>query len=636
MATPTSSMLMEAMAAARAGDRAHARDLLSRLLRGDSTNVEVWLWMSSVVDSPREKAYCLESAFRLDPTNRAALRGLVLLGARSPEEAEKVPALRLPRRGTPAYTATPRRGPSTFNWALVGASALGLVLVIGVGSVLVRLIRPFALSIAPTLPPLSPTLSSELPGVATSTPIPIETRIQRTPIPTELAGTPLAFFVPATPTSTAFLGLTPHPSFEAYGSAVAALQRGDYDQALIFLDQVLELESDRPDVHYLRGEAFRLQGRLGPAIQSYDRAVILDANYAPAYLGRGRVLLQTRPGSLPTDFDKAISLDPLLADAYLAQAAYYSDARLWKTVQDTLAGAIQAGVREPMVYIRLSEAQINSENYTEALESAIVGSANDPTLLQGYLAVGSSYVELEQFGQALWPLQTYVAYAPQDHRGWGYLGRAQLGSAQVQPALESLNHSLALNNRYAPAYLARGFAYVALGDGQAALNDFLQARRYGRESFFLDLGFARAWNLVGEFSEALRNANKAIEGSPDDRHRAEAYAARALIYESPDPPLIDDAVYTWRVLLTFADAAPETRALAEAHLLEWTGEGPTRTPTSTPTPTPPDTATPPPGLTPSGSPPALGTATPTATVTPSPSPTPTPTATPKPPGQTPI
>lgn len=635
MTTPPSSMLTEAMAAARAGDRAHARDLLSRLLRGDSTNVEVWLWMSSVVDSPREKTYCLESALRLDPTNRAALRGLVLLGARSPEEVEKVPALRLPRRGAPSYT-TATRGPSTFNWALVGASVVGLLLVVGAGAVLVRLIRPLALSIAPTLPPESPTLASELPAIATGTPIPVETRIQRTPIPTELAGTPLVFFVPATPTPTSFLGLTPRPSFESYGSGVAALQRGDYEQALTFFDQVLELESGRPDIHYLRGEALRLQGRLGPAIQAYDRAVVLDDSYAPAFLGRGRVLQQTRPGSLPTDFDKAISLDPLLADAYLEQAAYYADARLWKTMEETLEAAVQAGVREPMVYIRLSEAQINGENYTEALESAIIGSANDPTLLQGYLAVGSAYVELEQFGQALWPLQTYVAYAPQDHRGWGYLGRAQLGSVQVQSALASLNLSLSLNNRYAPAYLARGFANVALGDGQAALNDFLQARRYGQESFFLDLGFARAWNLIGEFNEALRNANKAIEGSPDDRHRAEAYAARALIYESPNPPLTEDAVFTWRVLLTLSNVAPETRALAESHLLELTGEGPTRTPTSTPTPLQPATATLPPGITPSGSPPPLVTSTPSATLQPSPTPTPTPTPTPKPPGETPI
>ena len=52
-------MLDEAIAAAREGDRTRARDLLTRLLRTDQSNPEYWLWMSSIVDSPKEKIYCL-------------------------------------------------------------------------------------------------------------------------------------------------------------------------------------------------------------------------------------------------------------------------------------------------------------------------------------------------------------------------------------------------------------------------------------------------------------------------------------------------------------------------------------------------------------------------------------------------
>ena len=91
-------MLTEAIAAARTGDRARARELLSRLLRSESSNPEYWIWMSAVVESKREKIYCLESALRLDPTNRAAMRGLVILGARVPEPAELAAAVKVPSR----------------------------------------------------------------------------------------------------------------------------------------------------------------------------------------------------------------------------------------------------------------------------------------------------------------------------------------------------------------------------------------------------------------------------------------------------------------------------------------------------------------------------------------------------------
>ncbi|MGD8864326.1 MAG: hypothetical protein PVI81_01920, partial [Anaerolineales bacterium] len=88
MATETPKQLTEAIAAARVGNRLKAREILSRLLRSDSSNAEYWIWMSAVVDSPKERVYCLESALKIDPTNRAAMRGLVILGAREPSDRE--------------------------------------------------------------------------------------------------------------------------------------------------------------------------------------------------------------------------------------------------------------------------------------------------------------------------------------------------------------------------------------------------------------------------------------------------------------------------------------------------------------------------------------------------------------------
>lgn len=616
MATPPPSMLNDAIAAARAGDRVLARDLLTRLLRGDSSNVEVWLWMSAVVDSARERIYCLESALRLDPTNRAARRGLILLGARPPEEPEKAPALRPERQATPAYAVVAAR-PTTLslNWALLGASAAGVLLFCGAATVLIQLIRPLALSLAPTLAPPSPTAApSDTPTPPPpATPVPVQTLILRTPVPTELAGTPLAYFVPATPTATPMIGVNPHPAYEAYAAGIASLQRDDPEQALAFFDQMVQFQPDVADVHHFRGEALRLLGRNADAIAEYDRAVLLDPGYAPAYLGRGRVLLQIRPADLPADLDRALAADPLLVDAYLAKADYYSRNRLWRTMEDAMQAALAAGVNEPRVYLALAEAQFNRERYAEALESAILGSANDPTRLDGYLAVGSAHVELEQFVQALWPLQTYVVFAPEDHLGWGYLGRAQLGAGQIQEARVSLDMSLALNDRYAPAYLGRGQISLRLGDAQAAVRDLLQARRFGRESYPLHLSLARAWYLTGEYREALDSANAAIEASPNDRQRAEGYAVRGLIQEAISPPQLEDAAFSWRLVLGLADASPETRALAEEHLFALTGEGPT------PTALPPGTEF-----------------TPLPAATPTPTPIPTPTPTPKPPGKEPI
>ena len=75
------TMLGEAIKAARQGDYVRAKDLLTRLLRGDQNNIQYWYWMSSVVDTQKEKIFCLQNILRIDPENQVARRGLILLGA---------------------------------------------------------------------------------------------------------------------------------------------------------------------------------------------------------------------------------------------------------------------------------------------------------------------------------------------------------------------------------------------------------------------------------------------------------------------------------------------------------------------------------------------------------------------------
>src|SRR4030042_5447534 len=75
-------MYKAALEASDQGQTTRARDLFTRLLRSNSSKAEYWLWMSTLVDTEKERIYCLESALRADPDNEAARRGLVILGAR--------------------------------------------------------------------------------------------------------------------------------------------------------------------------------------------------------------------------------------------------------------------------------------------------------------------------------------------------------------------------------------------------------------------------------------------------------------------------------------------------------------------------------------------------------------------------
>lgn len=625
MATPSQSMITEAIAAARAGDRARARDLLSRLLRTDSANAEYWVWMSAVVDTDRERIYCLESALKLDPTNRSALRGLVILGARKPADAELTAALRIPRRQVAAVSASTaiRRAPRV-NWGMVALSALAIfavaVLFTYGGPVFSALgiLGRRALSPPPQLATLSPTPSATpVLQTPTETPLPAATRVLRTPVPTEFGGTPLALLVPFTMTPTPIVGATPHNEYEAYQSGLEALAAGRYEEALGYFDQVAKLAPRLEDVQYLRGEALRLAGTPRQSFEAYDAAILLNSDFAPAYLGRGRAFMAIEdPTRGVADFEKAYKLDPQLEQAYLDLAQYYAGKRLYDKAEELLQRAIDRGVGTPLVLIRISRAQYGRTNYQDAVKNAIEGSAADPTIVEGYLAIGSGYYELGLYNDAVWPLKTYTLYAPDDPLGWSYLGRALVQTGDADGARAALDRSLSINERHGPAHQGKGFLALLQGDGQAALDAFKQARRFAPDNYELMLGVGRAQYLVGNYREAIKELNQAISLAGEEkllanreRRRADGYVLLGLVYEATDPPLLNDAIVQWNYILSMGGSSPEAVALAEQHLQALTGRVPTRQATWTPsatiygtTPTPTPTRTPTPGPSPTAGP----------------------------------
>lgn len=597
-------MLTEAIGAARTGDRSRARDLLSRLLRTDSANAEYWIWMSAVVDTARERVYCLESALNLDPTNRTAIRGLVVLGARPAPNPEK--AVKIPRRRAVAVARAPSRPSLNISWRAVGTGIVALLgLMAVVGFALTYRFRPSTPILAPTLPPLTATsTATPLEPTATQTPIPVETRIFRTPIPSELAGTPIAFLVEATPTATPMIGVTPRPNYEAYASGLAALQAGQYQDAIDFMNQVIALDSKLPDPYYFKAEALRLSGQPGQATTVYDSAILLDPDYAPAYLGRGRARMdllrrsnvEIKASDLPPDFDSAIEKDPSLIDPYIEEATFFASLRLWKTMEEILQQALANGVRTPNIYVLLSQAQYSRQEYEDARQSAIVGSAGDATNLAGYLAVGKASVALDNYSDALWPLQTYTVIRPDDPEGWGYLSLAEYGTGDMKSAFTSASRALELNDKYAIGYVARGQAEIDLGVYQDALDDLLKARQYGSETFRLDYNLARAYFFLSRYVDSLKIANTAIAFTPDNTKKAEAYAVRALVYEATNPPLVDEAIRNWGWILDTPGISDDLRTMAETHLAALNGEAPASTETvatsaapstpTTPSPTP--------------------------------------------------
>ncbi len=619
MAQQTQSMFTEAIAAIHAGDKSRARELLSRLLRIEPSNAEYWLWLSAAVPTERERLFCLKSALKHDPSNRAALRGLIILGARKPDPAELNAAIGIPKRSTKGRSPAPKAARQLpLQWILGGAA---LFTVVGFGFLL-SLYFSRQRGAAPALPPImfTDTPLAALP-TATVTPVPAELRINRTAIPAEFAATPLAFFIEHTQTPTPFIGLTPSTRYEAYQSAINALNRADYDEALILINQVLELEPEFAGAHFLHGEILRLADKPYEAIRAYDRAIGYQPDYPAAYLGSARAQLLTDPTAIPSAFQLAINQDPLLTDAYLYMARYHSDRRHYDKAEEILLAAVEAGAVSPALRIDLSEAQFLLNKHGAALENAVLGSADDPASLKGYLVLGRAFVAMGFYYDALPPLQTFLTYHNEDHRAWAAIGKAYLNTGEPELALEAFNISLAQRD-HAPAFQGRGDYYFQQNDYSSAISDYYRARQFGPDSADLSIGIGKTLYHLGSRQDALRELNAVIASDYPPAIKAEAHAYLAMMFETSNPPFIPDAIANWLKVLSIPEASPELRSMAEAQLINLQGDdyrSPTPAPISTATLTPEAITTLP-------APTAAATLTQTPPVVP---PTPTPSPTPR-------
>jgi hypothetical protein len=129
-------VFQEAMDALREGNKAHARELLTGLIKEDQNKTEYWIWLSAAMDTAKERIYCLQTALKLDPENASAKRGLILLGAMPADDTVQPFAVNRPRTWEEKLLLAHEK-PKLKGWAAVKASPfvrLGLVILL-VGAV---------------------------------------------------------------------------------------------------------------------------------------------------------------------------------------------------------------------------------------------------------------------------------------------------------------------------------------------------------------------------------------------------------------------------------------------------------------------------------------------------------------------
>lgn len=632
MAEPVDTLLQEAIEALRRGERARAKEILTRLIKANQNDSMYWVWMSAAVDTAKERIYCLQTALRLDPDNGAAARGLRIYGA-LPRDEKIQPFQLKGRRAWEEKLLLAHEKPRESGWQVATSNPvarLAMVLVIGAGliaAVFYGFGNPrtatFRQGLFQTAGP-SPTYS------------PTPTFANVTPQLTLGPGkpTPLALLVGAFYTPTALYVNTPRPpqSRDIFRAAQAAYQQGNWPEYVREMAQIQQVEPTAADVPFYIGEGYRAQGDCQTALQYYGDALKIDTHFAPGYLGLARARICLDQGADVSQlYNLAIQADPQYGDAYLDRANFALVRKDFGAALPDIQQAARLMPDSALVQLAFAQAYLLKGDDPKALAAAQKANSIDLTLLPSYYYLGDALIANDKYADSIKPLLTYLIYEQADGAAWALLGEAYSKTGDYRAAIDALGKALRYDPNQVQSYIYLGTSYLQLDNLTGAELNFKKAIAFFPNSFEANIGMTQIYYRRGTYGSAYLQAETSKAKATNDTQLALALYWRALSHEGRGDPV--DALRDWKALLGMAPGAmtPEMRQAAQDHVKQLslpsaTPTGVTKTPTRTPA-GPTMTATRTPTARP-GSTATLAPATPSPTLTPKPTATVAPTKTP--------
>jgi tetratricopeptide (TPR) repeat protein len=187
-----------------------------------------------------------------------------------------------------------------------------------------------------------------------------------------------------------------------------AHQAGRFDEAIATFNRVIALSSNKPATaavaSFLIGNVNMTQRKFGNAEIAYERATVLNPNYAGAWNNLGEALgeLKQFPKAIEA-FNKAAALDPTLLKAKYNQAVTYDRMKNFRYSEFVFRSLIKSNPTYALAYDGLAVTLSKAGRAKEAIplhEKAIALSPQEPSYYFNYaisnLMLGNTAKAMEQ------------------------------------------------------------------------------------------------------------------------------------------------------------------------------------------------------------------------------------------------
>jgi tetratricopeptide (TPR) repeat protein len=218
-------------------------------------------------------------------------------------------------------------------------------------------------------------------------------------------------------------------------------------RAIELADRALVLSPGSATLYRLKGYVYEASGDLNESFKSYNKAIELDPDYIPAYIGLGHAFRVS--GALPTAL------------------RYFEEAK-----------DLDVNVEYPTIYANLCTLQYSNYDYiTQAVENCLIVTESDrsPDSLKAmaYGVLGNIYSDFGRFDEARYSFESALMYNPRDDQIYVLLAINENRIEDYIKAEEYAKESIALNPGKAIAYWHLAYSLYKQGDLDTAIENAL-------------------------------------------------------------------------------------------------------------------------------------------------------------------
>jgi len=299
-----------------------------------------------------------------------------------------------------------------------------------------------------------------------------------------------------------------------YILANAHAEQGEFDEAIKYCRQIIQMGSDPVEAHLNLGLFCMNAGRNEEAIEAYNTVLELDPGNSHAYNNLGTLFEQTnQPLLARASYEKALDIDPELAMSHFNLARLHMNAGRIDSAMLAYRKTIELDPEYVPAYYRMSQIFQMSGDNEEAIIVLEALLKVRPDLKEAQVKIKNLSTEFEQDQPKVsvqMPARTAKSDQSTDHRYFYNQAIMLTQKQQWREAIVDFEKALSLKPDYLNAIIGLGAMYQNLKEYKSSIDAYKRALTIDPEHSGTHNNLAILYYVVKQNELAIVHADKAL------------------------------------------------------------------------------------------------------------------------------